>query len=226
MNAGVKIMKMITPFTVPRNILITAERQMPSDDASISDGGRDGRYGGVYRGILQDSIRDVVGYDSVVIFVRKGLGKMEIIKPVIDAVVDIQKKGNRDWSLVPISHGWEDGFRNSENYPQKKNRYFAGKTETMARSLCELAGEDLEKGKLTITDFYPRTRTNRLCPGKSFATNEDLLVFVDVEKSPSFPAEKRHRVNLQMKRNMIFVRVSKDLSRSEWKMGVKEVKFV
>lgn len=218
-------MKMITPFTITRKILITADRQMPSDEASISDGGRDGRYGSVYGGILQDSVCDVVGYESVVIFVRKGLGKMEIIKPVIEAVVEIQKRGNRDWSLVPISHGWEDGYRNSENYPKNQNRYFTGKTETIAKCLCELAGEDLEKGKLTITDFYPRTKSQRLCPRKSSVTNEDLLVFVDVEESPSFPAEKRHRVNLQMKRNMIFVRVSKDLSRSEWKMGVKEVKF-
>lgn len=218
-------MKSRTPYTVSRKVLIIANRQMPAEDASVADGGEDSRYGSVYGGMFQDNICGFEGYRSVVLFVRKGLGKEEIIRPVIEAIWEIQKHGNRSWSLVPMSHGWGEGVQNTDNYPNKETTFYHRNREKIIKSICELAGEELENGCLTISELYPRTREQKLCRGKTNISSDDLIIFMDTEDSPIFPYRKKYRFSLNAKRRMIFVRVAEDLSGAEWKMSPSEIKF-
>ncbi len=90
-------------FAAPYRIIRRIRNYAPSRTISENWGRSGGFYG--------DEDETTSGYESVLIYVRRGLGRPEIIAPVIEFALKVQREYSARWTLIPLSYGWSDELK-------------------------------------------------------------------------------------------------------------------
>jgi len=201
-----------TPFTAPWRIISKARSRAPSRTVSENWGRSIGYYG--------DADETTHGYEAVLLYVRKGLGHMEIILPVVRFAFKVQNELRKPWTLVPLSYGWGDELKHlGTDIPIRyvndsaNNRY-------IAKDICKLAGQELESDPAVVPQLFPRTDVRSLYGGKVKVTGRDLVVFVDGDGQLALDAALLRGARVRA-RDIVRVSVSDERDGCEWKMGVE-----
>jgi len=180
-----------------------------------------GRSGGFYG----DEDLTTAGFDSVLLYVRKGLGHMDILQPVINLALEVQNEVGIRWPLVPLSYGWGNTLKHlgTDIIMGYVNDW--GTRERLAKKVCGLAGEGLEPGIAIVPQLFPQTDVRSLYGGKVRVTDRDLLIIVDVEGSVRFHPRIRDRLRSGIRKRMVLLEVTKDLSSGKWSPAPWELLF-
>ncbi|MFO7608237.1 MAG: hypothetical protein R6X35_03405 [Candidatus Krumholzibacteriia bacterium] len=197
-----------TPFAPPAGLLRTVKSRAPVRTASENWGRSGGFYGG----------EDLTtrGYGAVIVYVRKGLGRMEAILPVVEFVLTVQRGVCRRWPLVPLSHGWGEDLKHPGRGFDMGYTSDAFAAPRIAETLCALAGTDLEAGPAVIAALFPPTGPYNLYHGKISVSRDDLLVFVDLEGQLVFHRRLMGRLRANDLQRMVFVHAPETLDSTRW----------
>jgi len=152
----------------------------------------------------------------VLIYVRRGLGRPEIITPVIEFAIEVQREYSARWTLIPLSYGWGDELKHMGTDIVMNRSMRADKITPV---LSEVAGDVVEPGSAVVPKLFPRTDIRSLYQGKVRVTERDLLVFVDLEGGPHLA--DGIRLSGQMRRRTVVVSVNEALDAVEWRAGVE-----
>ena len=201
-----------TPFTAPWRITSKAVSRAPSRTNSENWGRSIGYYG--------DEDDTTRGYEAVILYVRKGLGHLEIILPVIQFAFEVQRGLRKPWTLVPLSYGWGDELKHLGTDILIRYVNQDADSRHYAKDLCNLAGQELEPGTAVVKQLFPRTDIRSLYGGKTGVTRNDLLVFVDGEGQLALDPALLRRARVRA-RDIVQVSVSDERDGCEWKMGVE-----
>ena len=193
-------------FAAPYRIIRRIRNYAPSRTISENWGRSGGFYG--------DEDETTSGYESVLIYVRRGLGRPEIITPVIGFALEVQREYSARWTLIPLSYGWGDELKHMGTDIVMNRSMRADKVTPV---LCEVAGDVVEPGAAVVPKLFPRTDIRSLYQGKVSVTERDLLLFVDLEDGPQLA--DGIRISGQMKRRTVMVSVNEALDAAEWKTG-------
>jgi hypothetical protein len=193
-------------FAAPYQIIRRIRNQAPSRTISENWGRSGGFYG--------DEDESTSGYESVLIYVRRGLGRPEIIAPVIEFALEVQREYSARWTLIPLSYCWGDELKHMGTDIVMNQSMRADKITPV---LCEVAGDVVEPGAVVVPKLFPRTDIRSLYQGKVRVTDRDLLVFVDFEDGPQLA--EGILISGQMRRRTVVVSVNEDLDAAEWKTG-------
>ena len=195
-------------FAAPYQIIRRIRNQAPSHTISENWGRSGGFYG--------DADESTSGYESVLIYMRRGLGRPEISAPVIEFALEVQREYSARWTLIPLSYGWGDELKHMGT-DIVMNR--STRADKITPVLCEVAGDVVEPGAAVVSKLFPRTDIRSLYQGKVRVTERDLLVFVDFEDGPRL--DEGIRMPGQMKRRTVVVSVSDSLDRADWRSGIE-----
>lgn len=196
-------------FAAPYQIIRRIRNQAPSRTISENWGRSGGFYG--------DEDESTSGYDSVLIYVRRGLGRPEIIAPVIEFALEVQREYSARWTLIPLSYGWGDELKHMGTDIVMNRSMRADKITPV---LCEVAGDVVEPGAAVVPKLFPRTDIRSLYQGKVRVTDRDLLVFVDFEDGPWLA--EGIRISGQMRRRTVVVRLNEAMDTAEWEAGLQK----
>lgn len=206
-----------SPYSSSTSFQRKTSSRAPSQTVSENWGRRGGFFG------AEDITTS--GYESVLLYVRKGLGHTEIIQPVIDFILAVQKGVCKKWPLVHLSFGWGNELKHfgsgfSLGYTSDWNM-----RERIAKEVCRLAGDELDRGDVEIPNLYPATGGRSLYGGKTRVNIRDLLVFVDLEGGIVFHKGMRYRFPSTRRSRMVLAEVSMELEKTIWKIAPKELRF-
>ncbi len=195
-------------FAAPYQIIRRIRNYAPSRTISENWGRSGGFYG--------DADESTSGYESVLIYMRRGLGRPEIIAPVIEFALEVQREYSARWTFIPLSYGWGDELKHMGTDIVMNRSMGADKITPV---LCQVAGDVVEPGTAVVPKLFPRTDIRSLYQGKVRVTERDLLVFVDLEDGPRLA--EGIRISGQMKRRFVVVSVGDALDRADWRMGIE-----
>lgn len=206
-----------TPFSAPWPIVRKATSRAPQRTVSENWGRQGGFYG--------DDDVTTRGYESVMLYVRKGLGIPEIILPVVKFAFQVQQDLGAKWTLVPVSHGWGNELKHlGTDFPMRYlNESF--RSNKIADAIGQMAENQIDPGPVVIRKLFPPTGLRSLYGGKIKVSRDDLLVFVDIEGDLKFDFRQRFRLGTSMQRQMVFVEVSPSLDRASWDFASKRIEF-
>jgi hypothetical protein len=183
-----------------------------------------GAGGGRRCGYYDEEDESTTGYDSVLVYVRKGLGDQEILEPVIDFILKVQQGMGKPWPLVPLSHGWGSELKHLGRGILMGNANDRFARTRVAQEVASLAGNQSDPGQSVISSLFPRTDSRSLYKGKVSVTTRDLLVFVDFQNSLAFPSSVTTPPPL-FKKGTVTVEVPADRSDSLWTYGPKKIQL-
>jgi hypothetical protein len=206
-----------TPFTASWPIVRKARDRAPSRTVSENVGRRGGYHDGA----------DVTtrGYQAIVLYVRKGLGRPEIILPVVKFVFEVQQELRKPWTLVPLSHGWGDELKHLGTDLPMRYVNESSRSEKITDQICGLAGQDLELGQVAVQQLFPRTDARSLYGGKIKVTRDDLLVFVDFEEGMEFDYRLRLKLGPAMQRQVVLAEMTPELDQVTWVFAPKKIRI-
>jgi len=206
-----------SPFSVPSNILIKAKSLAPRRTVSENWG-----RGGGFHGDTDVTTR---GYDSIMLYVRKGLGRFDIILEAIKFAFEVQSSVRKMWTLVPVSHGWGDKLKHLGTDYAMRYINESSRREQIAQDVCQLAGDKIEPGAAPVCELFPRADVRSLYDGKIKVTDRDLLVFVDLEDAVLFHCRLRGRIRQSMQKRMVLAGVSEEFHRATWGFAPRTLSF-
>jgi hypothetical protein len=194
-------------LSAPYDFMRTAQHRAPSRTTSENWGRSSGGYG--------DEDSSTSGYGSVLLYVRKGLGRRDIVEAAVQFARDVQKRAAMRWSIVPLSHGWDGPLKHlGTDVPMR--RHPAGSVvEDMIDQTCAMAGDVLDPGRTVVTALFPPTDIRSLYRGKTRVERGDLLVFIDLNEAPLFE-RGAHEVVQRMRRQVALMSVAPGLDQATW----------
>lgn len=179
-------------FHAPTPVVRTARNRAPTSTISENWGRNFGYYG--------DEESSTSGYGSALLYVRKGLGRPDIVEAAVHFIREVQRHTTRRWTLVPLSHGWSNGLRHLGTDVQMRRDMNGEVIKRLVADTCAMAGDDLDEGRALVTSLFPPTDIRSLYGGKKRVERSDLLVFVDLAP-PEFaggPLETARRMRRQV----------------------------
>lgn len=202
---------MKTPFDAPSALQRKVFNHAPHRTTSENWGRQGGFYG--------DDDVTTCGFESVLIYVRKGLGHQEVIKPVVDFVLAVQNELEAKWPLIPLSYGKE---KELNHLGTSFTMGFVNDRSALARitsAVCELAGQEQEEGTSLVHKIFPKTDMRSFYTGKVAVKRDDLLVFVDYDGELFFHPSVKNRLRIVGRNRMVFVGVDRGMKGSTWTVG-------
>jgi len=208
---------MRTPFSAPAVIQHKTMHNAPSRTVSENWGRQGGFFG--------DEDLTTSGYKSVLIYVRKGLGHFDVIKPVVDFVMAVQYDLQAKWPLIPLSFCKEEELNHlGTGFGMGYVNDWLNRSH-IAKAICKLAGQELEEGPSLIRKIFPKTDMRSLYTGKVAVKADDLLVFVDFDDELYFDQKLKRYLRVVGRKHMIFVGVDRAIQGSTWKIGANNIRF-
>lgn len=197
-----------SPFAAPRHVVRSLRDRRPSRTTSENWGRPGGFYG--------DDDGTTSGYETALLYVRRGLGRPEIIKPVIKFILEVQREYSARWTLVPMSFGWGDQLKHMGTDIVMHCSMFA---DEILAPLCKVAGDVVTPGEAIVPVLFPGTDLRSLYGGKVKATERDMLVFVDLAGGPKLADDVT--TTAKMRRQSAIVIVNETLDAATWTSGLE-----
>jgi hypothetical protein len=159
------------------------------------------------------------------LYVRKGLGRPEIILPVVRFAFEVQQELRKPWALVPVSHGWGDELKHLGTDLPMRYINESSRAESIAQEICRMAGQELDPGPVTVRQLFPRTDVRSLYGGKVNVTPDDLLVFVEPEGELLFDCRLRWVLGDRMQRQVVVAEAPPSTDRLNWSFAGNRIEF-
>ncbi len=169
-----------------------------------------GRSGG-YHG---DEDASTSGYGSVLLYVRRGLGHPDIVEAAVHFIREVQRRTTRRWTLVPLSHGWDDGLRHLGTDVTMRRDMYSDVIARLSADTCAMAGDDADDGRTLVEALFPPTDIRSLYQGKTRVERSDLLVFVDI--APPLFGREAHETMLRMRRQVVLMAMAAGRDGARW----------
>ncbi len=193
-------------FHAPPEVIRTARDRAPTRTSGENWGRSFGYHG--------DEDSSTSGYGSALLYVRKGLGRPDIVGAAVHFIREVQYRAARRWTLVPLSHGWDDGLMHLGTDTPMRRDMPGDVVARLVADTCAMAGEGLDETPALLTTLFPPTDFRSLYQGKTYVERGDLLVFVD--HTPPLFGREPHETAQRMWRQVVLMTVAMGADAVRW----------